>query len=120
MKMMMIFGLFLSLNVFAGDFEIDCITENNEIKISAKISKETGKIVNDLNLIAYGEKVPVESKQLLRTFLFNGEFILLVLNSDRSNALVFLDIFQKDDSQTYEGSMDYNNNEFYNVQCKLQ
>jgi hypothetical protein len=120
MKMLMIFSLLFSLNAFAGEYEIDCVTEYDEIKISAKISKETGKIVNELKLVAFGEKVPVESKQLLRTFFFNGEFILLVLNSDRSNALVFLDIFQKDDSQTYEGKMDYNNNEFYNVQCKLQ
>lgn len=120
MKMMMIFGLFLSLNVFAGDFEIDCITENNEIQVAAKISGDTGKVVNGLNLTAFGEKVPVRNSQLLRTFSYNGEFILVALNSDRSEALVFLNVIQQDDTQIYEGTLDYKNSETYNVRCQFQ
>jgi hypothetical protein len=120
MKFLMTLGFFLSVEAFASNINFNCKTTNDEIGLSGEISRQSRRVVGDLDLIVKGVKVPVKKRQLLRIFKTSKDFMLIVLDKEVQLPLVFVNVSREtEDNNIYVGQLDYGNFEIYDVSCLI-
>jgi len=118
MKLLMILGFFLSVEVSASNISFDCVTADDYIQIAGKASQRSRQVVGQLKLTVEGEEKPVKIKQALRVFKTADEFMLVILDRKLEMPLVFITV-QKDEANLYSGLMDYKI-ETFDVRCQIE
>jgi hypothetical protein len=116
----MTLALFLSVEAFASNLNFNCKTTNDKIGIVGEVSRQSRRVLGDLDLVVEGVKIPVKKRQILRTFKTSKDFMLVVLDKEFQLPLVFVNVSRETkDSYFYVGKLDYGNFEIYDVSCLI-